>query len=113
MIVSLYFKAELPLDAVRTLIAEARTNPAGVVAVDAALHVAGSLNAYRGDDRDIGPFAAPGLGDKTFEQLCDKVEAYLPDDEKDGVPGYEANPMLEALLAALIQKILARFLPTL
>lgn len=108
--VELYFKAELPLDAVRTLIAEARTNPAGVVAVDSALHVAGSLNAYRGDG---GPFGNANLGDQTFEQLCDKAEAYLPDDEKDGVPGYEANPMLEALVAALIQKILARFLPTL
>lgn len=105
MIVSLYFKAELPLDAVRTLIAEARTNPAGVVAVDAALHVAGSLNAYRGDG---GPFGSGSHQDCTIDELCDQVEAAI-----DGPQEGCGNLMFEAILAALVKKILSRFLPTL
>lgn len=103
--VELYFKAELPLDAVRKLIAEARTNPAGVVAVDAALHVAGSLNAYRGDG---GPFGYNPPRDYTVDELCDQIEAAI-----DGPQEGYGNPIFEAILAALVQKILARFLPTL
>lgn len=105
MIVSLYFKAELPLDAVRTLIAEARTNPAGVVAADAALHIAGSLNAYRGDG---GPFGNNSHQDRTIDELCDQVEAAI-----DGPQEGYGNPIFEALLAALVKKILSRFLPAL
>ncbi len=109
----LYFTPGLPVDAVRRLIEVARTEPVGVVAVDAALHIAGSLNAYRGDGP--GPFGASSASapDCDIDECCEKIEAYLPEDEKDGVPGYEANPILNALITVLVRKILERFLPVL
>lgn len=43
----MFFKAVLPVDAIKVLVTEAKANPLSVTTFDAAFQVGGNLNAYR------------------------------------------------------------------
>ena len=108
----MFFKAEIPIEAVRVLIAEAPSNITGVRTVGAALYTLGCLNAFRAEDVPepfgAAPAECPDVPDCT-DELCREIEAYLPEDERDGVPGYQAaelSPVLQFLLGKLIERVL-------
>lgn len=107
----MFFKAEIPIGAVRVLIAEAPRDITGVRTVGAALYTLSCLNAFRGEDvpAPFGTAPEPCAVPVFTDELCRQIEAYLPEDEEDGVPGYQAaelSPVLQFLLGKLIERVL-------
>lgn len=106
----MYFNAEFPTDAVRTVISNIRTgNYVGAETVDAAVYALGCANAFRQSEPTPLGDSSEDYTDLTDEQVCTKLETHL-DESGDGAlkAGTGLPPWAWTLIIEIARRVLDR-----
>lgn len=108
----LHFPAELPIQCVRDLVSAVRSGDyTSAETVDHALYAAGCINALRGDlPTPFGAAAPEDIESKSDAELCDAVEAEIPEGFGASDDAASLPPVVVTLLMELAFRVLRRFL---